>query len=291
MPARPVAGTLGLMSKNVTWRWVRRIPAAREDAWRALVEQLGLSPAVHGRPRARLLRLEAYAPKAGELRPLAREHGGKIERIDLDKILASAAAPRRALAITRDLGVVDANGHWPANKPKPRALLRISGAMAFGTGEHATTASCLRVLGSEHLPAAWTMLDIGSGSGILAIAAEKLGAERADAFDHDPRAVRAARDNARRNRCKRVAFSESDILRWKPRRRYTFVAANMFSELLRAAAPRIASAVAPGGTLVISGILRVQEKETVGAFAAEGFVPAATLRRGKWCTVRLRERA
>ena len=163
--------------------------------------------------------------------------------------------------------------------------------MAFGTGEHATTAACLRFLRDEaaRLTPGWTALDAGTGSGILAIAAEKLGAARVSAFDNDPRAVRAARANARLNGCSRIDFAVANVLAWSPgRTRYPVVAANIYSEVLSAAAPAIARAVAPGGCLALSGILRDREAETLAAFAPRGLVAERVSRRGKWVTLLLR---
>jgi ribosomal protein L11 methyltransferase len=192
--------------------------------------------------------------------------------------------------LAKDLAVIDAHGQWPASQSAPRHLLRIAGAMAFGTGEHATTAACLRFLRDEasRLDRGWTARDIGTGSGILAIAAGKLGATRVEAFDHDPLAVRAARANARRNHCRRSHFSEQDLLRWKPARRHPVVMANVFSEILRRAARQITAAVAPGGALILSGILRIQEKETLTTFTARGLALEKAARRGKWVTLQLR---
>jgi ribosomal protein L11 methyltransferase len=206
------------------------------------------------------------------------------------KIATRANAPRRPLTIARDLAIIDAHGSWPAAKPKPRILLRITGAMAFGTGEHATTASCLRFLRAEsgRIGRDWTLLDIGTGSGILAIAAEKLGAKQVEAFDYDERAIKAAQANVRRNRCRRIKMTKANLLRWKPRKTYPFVAANVFSEILRLAAPQITAAVRPGGCLVISGILRPQEDETLEAFQKRGFRLERASRRGKWVTLQLR---
>jgi ribosomal protein L11 methyltransferase len=272
-------------------RWVRHASARHEDAWRERLAFLGTGLAVLGRPGTKIVRLEAYAADE-TLRRLCREFGGKLERIDTVKIAAKANAPRRALRIARDLAVLDAHGSWPGSQPRPRILLRIAGAMAFGTGEHATTSACLRFLRREaaRIGPDWSLLDIGTGSGILAIAAEKLGAARIDAFDHDERAVQAARTNVRRNRCRRVILSKTNLLRWKPRRRYPLVVANVFSEILRLAAPQITSAVRPGGCLVLSGILRPQEREILDAFRDRGFRPEKTERRGKWVTLLLRAR-
>ncbi len=237
------------------------------------------------------MRLEIYSSRSAPLRRLVREFGGKVEKIDAEKIIARSTVPRRPLLLAADLAVIDAHGSWTARRPKPRILLRIGGAMAFGTGEHATTAACLRFLRDEawRLAPGWTALDIGTGSGILAIAAEKLGAARIDAFDNDPRAVGAARLNMRRNRCGRITLAVTDVLAWRSHpSRYPVVMANVYSEVLRAAAARIARAVAPGGCLILSGILRDRAEETLGDFLAQHLVAEKTARRGKWVTMQLR---
>lgn len=270
-------------------RWVRHASAGHEDAWRERLAFLGTGLVIHSRPGTKLLRLEAYAP-GKILRRLRRDFGGKLERIDTVMIATRANAPRRPLIIARDLAVIDAHGIWPASKSKPRILMRIAGAMAFGTGEHATTSACLRLLRAEamRLEPGWTALDIGSGSGILAIAAEKLGAARVEAFDYDGRAVTAAQANLRRNRCRRISIAQKNLLRWQPRRTYPLVVANVFSEILQLAAPQITAAVRPGGCLILSGILRPQESETRQTFLAQGMQLEAASRRGKWVTLQLR---
>ena len=131
-------------------------------------------------------------------------------------------------------------------------------------------------------------MDIGTGSGILAIAAEKLGATRVDAFDYDPRALPAARANLRRNHCTRVTLTHRDLLTWRPTRRYPVVMANVFSEILCAAAPQIIATLRPKACLILSGILRTLEKETVATFTARGLQLEASTRRGKWVTLLLR---
>ena len=273
-------------------RWVRHASKVHEDAWRERLAFLGTGLVIHIRPGTKLLRLEGYA-SGSVLRQLRQEFGGKLERIDTVKIATRANAPRRPLVVARDLAIIDAHGSWPAAKPKPRILLRITGAMAFGTGEHATTAACLRFLCQEagRIGKDWTMLDIGTGSGILAIAAEKLGAKRVDAFDYDERAIKAAQANMRRNRCGRIKTTKTNLLRWKPRKTYPLVAANVFSEILRLAAPQITAAVRPGGCLILSGILRPQESETLETFLLFGLQLEAVSRRGKWVTLKLKSPA
>jgi len=276
-------------SPRYVWRWIRHATAHHEDAWRERLSFLAGNLVVHGRPSARVIRLEAYGAPA-MLRQVCEVFGGRLEKIDAVAIAKRANAPRRPLKITNDLAVIDAQGTWPASQPKPRILLRIAGAMAFGTGEHATTSACLRFLRAlaAQLEPGWTALDIGTGSGILAIAAEKIGARQVDAFDYDERSIPAAQANIRRNRCYRIKLSRKNLLRWKPRRRYPLVMANVFSEVLRLSAPQISAAVHPGGCLILSGILRPQEREILETFQARGFRLERAGRRGKWVTLQLR---
>ena len=166
-----------------------------------------------------------------------------------------------------------------------RAVLLIPAGMAFGTGDHATTATCLRFLAdvSDELAGQpWEMLDLGTGSGILALAARLLGARRAEAGDFDPHAVRTAKENARLNAIKGVAVRKLDVREWQPQRTWNVVAANLFSDLLMEVAPKIAAAVAPGGRLVFSGILRAQEAEVIAAFRRAGLRVDGVVRKGKW---------
>lgn len=276
------------------WRWTRRAAAQQEDLWRQRLGDDASSLAVHGRPGARTVRLEVYAPRKARLAHLAKKFGGTLERIDAAKIIAKSSAPRRPIRIAGGLAVTDIQGAWPAGHPRPAILLRIAGAMAFGTGEHATTAACLRLLREEagRLRPGWTLLDIGTGSGILAIAAEKLGAASATAFDNDARAVRAALANARRNRCRRVTITEGNVLRWRAgRARHPVVVANVYSGILRAAAPQIVRAVRPGGCLILSGILRAEKEGVLRTFLEHPMVLEKSTQRGKWATLMLRAAA
>ena len=173
-----------------------------------------------------------------------------------------------------------------------REILLIPGEMAFGTGEHVTTASCLRLLcdvAEDRRGMPWSMFDLGTGTGILAIAARRLGAVEAEALDSDPDAVRVANGNARRNRISALRIAEADILCWKPARPRQVVCANMFSEVLIRAAPRIGKACRSGGSLVLSGILRSQEDETLAAFRSRRFQATRIVRRGKWIAARMRK--
>jgi ribosomal protein L11 methyltransferase len=128
------------------------------------------------------------------------------------------------------------------------------------------------------------MLDLGTGSGILALAARLLGARRVDAFDSDPHAVRIAKRNAALNEIRGVAFKKKDVTLWAPASKWDLVTANLFSEVLIGGAPAIARAVKPGGWFIFSGVMRHQEKECAAAFVKEGFEIKQVIRKGKWVT-------
>lgn len=157
--------------------------------------------------------------------------------------------------------------------------------LAFGTGTHPTTALCLEWLDelavAGHL-AQQTILDVGCGSGILAIAALKLGANHADATDIDPQALQASRDNAERN-----GIAEEDLNLYYPEQLgdgggYPIVTANILAGPLVELAPMIAGHVAPGGRIALSGILANQAEDVHQAYAAQGIMMDEPLIREGW---------
>ena len=156
--------------------------------------------------------------------------------------------------------------------------------MAFGTGKHETTKACLQFIDevfAERLPASF--LDMGTGSGILSIAAAKLGCGAVTAFDVDEEAVEAARENAAKNGVKVEVFRYG--LGAKVRRELPvsdFVVANILGPLLIRFADEIAPAV--GGRLVISGILTELYPEVLAAYVAHGFREVSRKTIGEWTT-------
>jgi ribosomal protein L11 methyltransferase len=177
-------------------------------------------------------------------------------------------------------------------EPAPDARteqLVIPAAGAFGTGEHATTAMCLRMLEetSRKLPAGWSFLDAGTGTGILALAARRFGAEEILGIDNDPRAVAHACRNARANKISRINFVTLDFLSWKPPQRYEVISANLYSELLIVALPIFRRALRRDGTIILSGILRDQAPDLIHELNRAGFVLDRQRRRGKWVALRL----
>ena len=135
--------------------------------------------------------------------------------------------------------------------------------LAFGTGSHPTTRLCLRWL-DNNLAQGVSVLDYGCGSGILAIAAMKLGAANAVGVDLDQQAVLASQDNAAANNVSKVEFylPEND-----PLRKYDLVVANILTNPLRMLAPLLAGATKQGGQIVLSGILQQQADEVMAIYA------------------------
>jgi ribosomal protein L11 methyltransferase len=134
--------------------------------------------------------------------------------------------------------------------------------LAFGTGSHPTTRLCLRWL-DNNLQGGESVLDYGCGSGILAIAAMKLGAAHATGVDIDFQAVSASRDNAIANQVENVQFYLPDDA---PQSSYDLVIANILTNPLRLLAPLLAKATRPGGQIVLSGILEEQAQEVMSIY-------------------------
>jgi ribosomal protein L11 methyltransferase len=130
----------------------------------------------------------------------------------------------------------------------------------------------------------WEALDLGTGTGILALAARLLGAARCDAWDYDPACVRAARQNARLNRLRNVPVARVDVTAWTPARQWDLVTANLYSDMLLKVSAGIAAAVKPGGRLILSGMLAPQAAETLAAFRARGLDFKRVVKKGKWVT-------
>jgi ribosomal protein L11 methyltransferase len=172
---------------------------------------------------------------------------------------------------------------WTAASPPPGAVeVVLDPGMAFGTGTHPTTALCLAAIdGLLAERAGADVLDVGTGSGLLAIAACKLGAARVVATDDDGVALRVAHENAERNG---VALElRADAPEAIPGR-FPIVVANILANTLVALAPGIAARVAPGGTVLLAGILEGQEEEVRAAYVAQGLVadPARERSDGAW---------
>lgn len=266
------------------YRWTRLSSQKWEDAWEERLQFLGPGRvAMVTWPDSKALKIEAFGDKkTADL--LKRRFGGKVTKAAPQVWTGDAAKPRAPLAIRGKLRIFSDEASWRKSGDRPGDVW-IPAGMAFGTGDHATTATCLRLLSdvAEGMREGWTAIDAGTGSGILAVAAEKLGAARVDAFDFDPACVRIAKENAKNNGCRKVSVTRADARRMSGFSRADVIVANLFSELLLASAPGFFRKLGPGGHLIFSGVLRKQAGEVAAGLVAAGFAAPRIIDRGKWC--------
>ena len=180
---------------------------------------------------------------------------------------------------------------WRDEPIGPEELeLRLDPGMAFGTGLHPSTRGCLILL-QRVTPPPTEMLDVGSGSGILAIAGLRLGVQRADCIDTDPIAVTATRENADRNGLGGRLNVSLGTVADRPPRRYPLVSANLVAGLLVEHAPSIAACLLPAGVLIAGGVVRGRAGEVKAALAANGVHAEESVEEGEWLTMRLTMRS
>lgn len=172
-----------------------------------------------------------------------------------------------------------------------RHLIVIEPGMAFGTGTHATTRGCMefiervaRSLGTNP----FTALDVGTGSGILAIALAKLGASKVWAIDNDPVALKVARENIAFNRVEKNVFCSAGSL--NRLRTFPVVVANLSAETIMMLAEPLSKRVAVSGYLILSGVLRPKSEQLARYFASNGFRLVKLKEEKEWATLLLRRK-
>ncbi|GGA55533.1 50S ribosomal protein L11 methyltransferase [Sphingomonas psychrolutea] len=185
--------------------------------------------------------------------------------------------------------VVHTSAH-PVDLPAGGRAFLIEAGQAFGTGHHATTSGCLAML--DALPGPFArIIDIGTGTGLLAFAARYLWPEAAViATDIDPRAIVVTAENATLNAIEGVELIVADGAlddRITDRAPYDLLIANILAGPLVSMAPEIAAIAAPGATIVLAGLLETQRGDVVAAFAGCGCALDAVDRRGDWSILRL----
>jgi ribosomal protein L11 methyltransferase len=212
------------------------------------------------------------------------EFGGTIEELGPNWLQQIS---RQAKSTPLRIGSRLIVSRTPIRQPKGRRIIVIPAEAAFGTGDHATTAMCLRMLErvTRNRKDRWTMLDAGTGSGVLAITASCFGAKRIIAIDNDPLACATAKRNARNNGVRNITVLCGDVLKQKFHPRFDIITANLFSEILIEVLPRWPRQLADEGRLILSGILREQEQSVVKALRKNGFLPLEIKRRGKWAAI------
>lgn len=176
---------------------------------------------------------------------------------------------------------------WIKRQPRPgQAVVILDPGLSFGTGQHPTTSFCLsQIVHRQKNGTIQSFLDIGTGSGILAIAAAKLNYHPVHAFDFDPACVQTAKANARTNGLdSKIRITRGDVTRLpsRPARQYDLVCANLISNLLIAEKRKIAACVKPDGTLVLAGILKTEFSLVQKAFATCGLKLVASKIEKEW---------
>ncbi len=281
------------------------LPAALEDQavaafWESgcLGIQMRAASRRIGHPR---IVLEAWFPGRSSQEPLRRR---------LQRALIAAAVPPTCRPRLRRM----ADGHWVESWQKTlrpmrigrrilvvpescatkrsgeRIAIQIPFGQAFGTGEHASTRMALRLL-EDHLRAGDQVVDLGTGTGILAVAAHRLGATRVLAVDSDPIAVGVARDTLHRNAIESgVLVQRDDAAAACGKGPFDLALVNIGSAVIGRILPDLARALRPGGRAILSGILIEDEPALVAAGLPLGLTAAARLRTRPWSALLLSRR-
>lgn len=162
-------------------------------------------------------------------------------------------------------------------------IVKMDPGMAFGTGTHETTRLCARLI-EMYMPKGGRVLDIGTGSGILAIAAAKLGAGEIYACDIDPTAVKVARENAEMNGVEGITFETADLLAGDEvgSGLYDFAAANIVADIIVRLADNVRHCLRVGGIIAVSGIINTQADRVIAAFDKNGFIMCDCLTENDW---------
>jgi len=262
-----------------------------EEAVAALLEGLfGERPSVHSDPRTRKFTVSVYLTRfpCRRAEAHARLQAGlkRIRGCGLRTGVARVAFRRvrsedwaeswkkhfKPLEIGRALLI---RPTWSHRRPRSnQAVVVLDPGLSFGTGQHPTTIFCLEQLVTRRRPAEpQSFLDIGTGSGILAIAAAKLGYHPVHAFDHDPTAIRVANANALQNHAEGlIRFNHKDLSRMPAHahRKFHLICANLVCDLLIEQSKRILSFLEPNGILVLAGTVVDQFPEVASVYKAGG---------------------
>jgi ribosomal protein L11 methyltransferase len=209
----------------------------------------------------------------------------KIEDQDWNRQWREFFRPDR---VTRRLTV------FPAWETIPKHIeghvIRIEPGLAFGTGQHPTSRMCLEAMDRVSLPGSWTMLDVGTGSGILAIYGAKLGASRIMALDVDPEAIRSSEGNIRLNRITgTIELSSMPLEEFKGR--FSLLTANLTLGVILQLFPHFGRLLEPGGWLILSGLLTDQAGAVRDYFPLYGFSEYEALHQAEWiCLIARKKR-
>lgn len=294
-----LASPTTIRAVETIFRWSKFVDEDQVDAWetRLLLAEIPYVVEMAVKRRRRLL--SSYTTSSVEAEALKTRFGGKVESLapEVWQPASPAVAPpplriRDALLVTTADDPAEITRLEQAHPG--RIVLSFPPQLAFGTGGHATTAGCLRFLvdiAKRRRDLPWKVVDLGCGSGILAIAAAKLGASSVVALENDAMALGYARENAERHGiADRIRFLEADAVAWTADPAsgvFDLIAANLFSDLLETLFPLFPRRLATRGELIVSGFLATQAESVTRAATDAGLPPTETIRRGKWMAARI----
>jgi ribosomal protein L11 methyltransferase len=276
--------------------WSKLSAAKGSDAWEErFCGMQDVQPVITAIPGKPTIRIEVYCEKRKDASSIQKLYGGTIRVLKKQNWAALSPPPPDPIRVRNRLVIIGQRGKSEMMKAKKRfpcrEILSVPPEMAFGTGHHATTATVLRFIADaaqqwKREGREWTMIDLGCGSGILAMAAKRLGASSAWACDFDPDAVRVSRENIQRNQVDEVTAEFVDVTKWKPTGRHDCVAANIFFDILVDIFPKLVRSVKKDGIVLISGILSSQADECLASGRRAGLVFDRIMRKGKWVSAR-----
>lgn len=241
------------------------------DAEKPLFGEPGMEPEENAWERSRVIaladtdtdvtQLVDTASQAISLTPTPAFTTRQVEEQDWVRLTQSQFEP---IHIGKNIWVVPS---WHEAPQENALVLELDPGLAFGTGSHPTTRLCMEWL-EAHAPQQLSVLDYGCGSGILAMVAKKLAANKVVGVDIDPQAIESANFNAERNQCEiEFLLPEAFAENYPHHHQFDIVVANILSSPLKVMAPMLASRVANGGSLILSGVLARQAEEVALAYA------------------------
>lgn len=274
-----------MSSSKVSRFWQKHIPISDGDAW---LEKLSYLPSdrlvLIQHPGGKLVNIEYYAEKVSEIRKLIGEYGGVSKSVSRKEWIATQE--RHFELPVRPFFCIASDKDSVSTKNKNLPTIVIPANMAFGTGEHATTSMCLHAVAYFHRKYPHgEMLDVGTGSGILALAGALLGL-KVQAIDLDPECIREAKANAQRNpSIPRVSWEIKPVEKFSISTKFDMIVGNLYSECIIGALPRLKRHLKKNGVMILSGILKSQHDDVIEAVQGNGLAVQSVKSRGKWVCV------
>lgn len=282
--------------------WTKDISPSERDTWELRLETEAIpGVALEEDLATPALRLTALCGCQAEADDLARRFGGEIMDVENQDWVALAGESWRGRWLEAGSRMVVALDEDPAftaslrERFPERHLLVVPPEMAFGTGDHETTATCLELLSdyAAGQAAGWSLLDLGTGTAILAMAGARMGAGRVLGTEVDALALQVAAHNLTRNglAAEQIELRLEDALSREARNeRFDLICANLYAGILEVVIPTLPASLQPDGRILLSGILREQEAGIANALDGAALEVLRRVPRGKWVTLEARRK-